>query len=94
MSVIRDISVILLAAEAFFCTLVPLVLFGVLVYGVWRLMTPQNLPAWLGKIRANVEMGLSYVELGMDAVTRPVIAAHKACANVSGWIRAVCGQEQ
>ncbi|MGD2105927.1 MAG: hypothetical protein PVJ55_12525 [Anaerolineae bacterium] len=94
MNVIRDISVILLAAEAFLFALIPLALFGVIVYGVWRLMRPQHLPTWLRTARCYVTMGLSYVESAMRAVVRPVMAAHKAGAALGGWIRAARGREQ
>lgn len=87
MSILRDISVIVLAAGAFIFTLIPLALSGVVVYGVWRLRSHRNLPTWLRKMRETMTLGLSYVDLAMDAVTRPVFALHAAFARVAGWIR-------
>lgn len=89
MNVLRDISVILLAAEAFVFTLIPLAVFGGLVYGVWRLRRHGNLPTWLRRVRGYVTLGLSYVELAMDVVARPVVVAHKAAATLEGWMRAL-----
>lgn len=87
MSILRDISVIILSAGAFIFTLIPLALFGVVVYGVWRLRRHQNLPTWLRKTRESVTLGLSYVDRAMDVVTKPVFAVHTAFARVAGWIR-------
>lgn len=91
MNVLRDISVILLAAEAFLFALIPLALFGALVYGVWWLRMHRNMPSWLRTARVHVNLGLSYVELAMDTIAAPVIAAHKAAAAVEGWSRAFKG---
>jgi hypothetical protein len=93
MSVLRDLSVIFLAAEAFIFTLIPLALFGGLVYGVWILRRHQNLPTWLGVARNYLMIGLSYVERGMDAATKPVFAVRAASATVEAWIRNVTGRE-
>lgn len=89
MNVLRDLSVILLAAEAFLFTLIPLALFGALVYGVWWLRAHHNLPTWLRQTREYMTLGLSYIELAMDAVTKPVFAVHSAFATLEGWIRAL-----
>ena len=94
MNVLRDISVILLAGEAFLFALIPLALFGALVYGVWWLRMHRNMPTWLRKMREYVMLGLSYVEQAMDVVARPVIAAHAAFATLESWIRAVRGRER
>jgi hypothetical protein len=89
MDVLRDLSVILLAAEAFIFILIPLALFGGLVYGVWWLLRHENLPTWLRIAREYLMTGLSYVELGMAAVAKPVFAVHGAFATVETWIRAI-----
>jgi len=91
MNVLRDISVILLAAEAFLFALIPLAFFGALVYGVWWLRMHRNMPSWLTALRTYLGLGLSYVETGMDALAKPVIAVHKAAATVEGWGRALSG---
>jgi hypothetical protein len=93
MNVLRDISVILLAAEAFIFALIPLALFGALVYGVWRLRQHRNMPTWLGDIRRYVMLGLSTVEQAMDAAAKPVIAVHAAFATVEGWLDALRKRE-
>ncbi|MGD9002623.1 MAG: hypothetical protein PVF04_08160 [Anaerolineae bacterium] len=93
MEVLRDLSVILLAVEAFIFALIPLALFGGLVYGVWKLRRHRNLPTWLGIARSYLMTALSYVELAMQAVTKPVFAVHRAFANVEVWIRTVTGRE-
>jgi hypothetical protein len=87
MSILRDISVIILAAGAFVFTLIPLALFGAVVYGVWWLLRHRNLPTWLRRGREYLTIGLSYVGLAMDAVTKPIFAVHTAFATVGGWIR-------
>ncbi len=94
MNVLRDISVILLAAEAFIFALIPLALFGALVYGVWRLRQHRNAPTWLRSVRGYVMLGLSYVEQAMDAAAKPVIAVHTAFATVEGWLGALRRRER
>jgi hypothetical protein len=94
MHVLRDLSVILLAAEAFVFALIPLALFGALVYGVWWLRMHEHMPTWLSKTRGYVMLGLSYVEQAMDAVARPVMAVHSAFATVEGWLSALRSREQ
>ncbi len=89
LNVLRDLSVILLAAEVILFALIPLALFGALVYGVWQLRRHQNLPTWLRKTREYFLLGLSYVDLGMDAAAKPVISVHSAFATVEGWLSAV-----
>lgn len=89
MSVLRDISVIVLSAGAFVFALIPLALFGVVVYGVWWLLEHRNLPTWLRQAREYVTLGLSYVELAMGVVVRPVFAVQAALATVGGWIRVI-----
>jgi len=91
MNVLRDVSVILLAAEAFLFALIPLVFFGALVYGVWWLRMHRNMPTWLSAARAYLGLGLSYVETGMDALAKPVIVAHGVASRVEGWGRALRG---
>jgi len=87
MSILRDISVIILAAGAFIFTLIPLALFGAVTYGVWWLRRHQNLPTWLRTAREYLTLGLSYVDLAMEIVTRPVFAVNTALAKVAGPIR-------
>lgn len=94
MNVLRDISVVLLAAEAFLLALIPLALFGALVYGVWRLRRHRNLPTWLRIGREYVMLGLSYVDQAMDAAAKPVIAVRSRVAKVGGWMRAMNGGER
>ncbi len=84
---LRDLSVILLAAQAFFCTLIPLALSAGVVYGVWWLRRRQNLPAWLRTGREYLSTGLSYIDRAMAAVTKPIFAANRALATVRAWIR-------
>jgi hypothetical protein len=85
-SILRDISVIILAAGVFIFTLIPLALFGAVTYGVWQLRRHRNLPTWLRTAREYLTLGLSYVDLAMEVVTRPVFAVHAAFARVAGWI--------
>jgi len=49
------------------------------------------MPSWLGAARTHFGLGLSYVEMAMDALAKPVIVAHKAAAAVEGWRRALKG---
>ena len=94
MNVLRDLSVILLAAQAFLFALVPLALFGGLVYGVWWLRMHRNLPNWLRKVRGYVTLGLSFVDRAMDALAKPVIAVHAAFATLEGWFRGLRGRRR
>ncbi len=85
MNWIRDVALILLAVEAFVFAMVPLVLFGGLVYGLWWLQRHENLPSWLQVIQAYVALVQAYVELAMSIVVRPVLQVHNILATVQGW---------
>ncbi len=87
MNVLRDISVIILAAGAFIFTLIPLVVSGAVVYGVWRLRRHRNLPTWLRRARGILMKASSAVETAMEVATRPIFAVHTASATVGGWLR-------
>ncbi len=89
MNVLRDLSVILLAVEAFVVALVPLALCGGLVYGLWWLMRRENLPAWLKMAQAYLDLGRAYVELAMAIVVRPIFVLHSALATVQGWLSVI-----
>ena len=85
MNWIRDFALILLAVEAFVFALVPLVVFGGLVYGLWWLQRHENLPSWLRIAQAYLALGRAYVELVMRIVVRPVLQVHAILATVQGW---------
>ncbi len=89
MNLLRDLSIILLAIEAFILALVPLALFGGLVYGLWELLKHERLPSWLKLAQAYLELGLAYVELAMAVIVRPILLVHSALATVQGWFSAV-----
>ena len=93
MHVLRDISVILLVSEAVVFALIPLALFGALVYGIWRLRRHQNLPTWLRLAQNYLGQGLSYVELAMSWIAKPVFATHTAFAHLTGSISPVWGNQ-
>lgn len=86
---LRELSVILLAAQAFFCALIPLAISAGIVYGVWWLRRDRNLPTWLRTGREYFATGLSYVNRAMDGVTRPFFAVSKLVATLEAWIRAL-----
>lgn len=88
MSFLRDLSIILLAVEMFAMALMPLMLFGGLVYGLWWLQRHENLPSWLKLAQAYLAMGRAYVELAMRAVVRPILLLHSVLATVQGWLGA------
>ena len=89
MNWIRNLALILLAAEAFVGALVPLVLFGGLVYGMWWLQRHENLPTWLQLIRAYVSLAQSYVELAMQIVVKPVVRVNDTLATAQGWLNGI-----
>ncbi len=86
MNWVRDFALILLAAEAFILALIPLALFGGLVYGLWWLQKHENLPSWLQLIRSYLTLIQSYVELAMRMLARPILQVHAALATVQGWM--------
>jgi hypothetical protein len=86
MNWLRDLAVILLAIEAFFMALVPLVLFGGLVYGLWWLQRHENLPSWLRVAQSYVSLVQAYVVLVMRTVVRPILRVHAALATVQSWL--------
>lgn len=89
MNWIRDVALILLVVEAFAMALVPLVLCGGLVYGLWWLQRHENLPSWLQLARSYLSLGQSYVELAMRIVVRPILQVHAALATVQGWLEGI-----
>ena len=89
MATLRDLSLILLACEAFAMALVPLMLLGAAVYGVWRLRRHENLPTWLQLAQAYLSLGRGYVELAMQALVRPILVVHSALAQVQGLLGAI-----
>jgi hypothetical protein len=91
MSLLSNLSLILLAAEAFIFALVPLALLGGLVYGLWWLQRHENLPRWLGLARSYLEMGRAYVELAMEAAVKPILLLHSAVATIQNWLDAITG---
>ncbi len=86
MNWIRNLALILLAAEAFIAALVPLALFGGLVYGMWWLQRHENLPTWLQLIRAYVSLAQSYIELAMQMIIKPVVQVNAILATIQGWL--------
>jgi hypothetical protein len=89
MSWLRDLSLIVLAVEAFFLALVPLLLLGGLVYGMWWLQRHENLPTWLQLAQAYLALARAYVELAMRTVIRPILWVHSVLATVQGWLGAI-----
>jgi len=89
MSLLRDLSLILLAGGAFVLALVPLALLGGAVYGMWYLQRHENLPSWLRLAQAYLALGRAYVELAMRAVIRPILLVHSILAVVQGWLGAI-----
>jgi hypothetical protein len=89
MTTLRDLSLILLACEVFIMALVPLVLLGGVIYGLWRLQRHENLPSWLKVAQAYLALGRGYVELAMRAAVRPILQAHSILATARGLLGAV-----
>jgi hypothetical protein len=89
MAVLRDLSIILLAVAMFAMALVPLAVFGGLVYGLGWLGRHEHLPSWLRLAQAYVTLGRAYVERAMRAVVSPIMAVHSIMATVQGWLRAI-----
>jgi hypothetical protein len=86
MAVLRDLSIILIAIEAFFLALAPVVVLGALIYGLGWLQRHENLPRWLKVARAYESLGQAYVELAMAYVVRPLVFIHSATAMVQRWL--------
>ena len=89
MAVLRDLSIILLAVEAFVLAMVPLTLLGGLVYGLWWLRRHENLPSWLHLAQTYLNLGRSYVELAMAAVVRPILFVNSVVQAIQGWLDAI-----
>ncbi|RLC61017.1 MAG: hypothetical protein DRI80_09755 [Chloroflexota bacterium] len=92
MTLLRDLSLILLAGEVFIMALVSLALLGGAVYGLWYLQRHENLPSWLRLAQAYLALGRAYVELAMQAVVRPILLLHSILATVRGWLGAIIKQ--
>ncbi|RLC95371.1 MAG: hypothetical protein DRI77_10090 [Chloroflexi bacterium] len=89
MAVLSNLSLILLAVEAFIIALIPLILCGGLVYGLWWLQRHENLPSWLRLAQAYLALGRAYVELAMRAVIKPILLLHSAVATAQNWLGAI-----
>lgn len=89
MAVLRDFSIILLAVATFAMALVPLAVFGGLVYALGWLGRHEHLPRWLRLAQAYLTLGRAYVERAMRAVVSPVMAVHSTIATVQGWLHAI-----
>ena len=89
MNWIRDLSLILLAAEIFVAALIPLLLCGGLVYGLWWLRRRENLPRWLKLAQSYLTLGRTYVELAMAVVVRPILVLNSALATAQGWLSVI-----
>ena len=89
MSIVRDISLVLLAIEAFVLALLPLSLLGGLAYGLWWLRRHEHLPSWLSLAQAYLGVGQAYVELAMASIVRPIFAIHSALSTLKGWFGAL-----
>ncbi|HDQ73501.1 MAG TPA: hypothetical protein ENN19_15610 [Chloroflexi bacterium] len=86
MAWIRDLAIILLAIEAFIVALVPLLIVGGLVYGMWWLLRRENLPAWLKMAQAYLDLACAYVKLAMAHVIRPFIWIQTTLATAHAWL--------
>jgi len=89
MSTIRDLSLILLAVEAFVVALVPLALMGGLVYATWWLRRHENLPRWLQLARGYLTLGQTYVEVAMRTAAQPILRIHSFLATLRRWFGAI-----
>jgi hypothetical protein len=86
MAVLRDFSIIFIAIEAFFIALMPIVVFGAAIYGLWWLQRHENLPRWLKVARAYESLGKAYVELAAAYIVRPFLFVHSTLAMVQRWL--------
>ena len=84
MTVYRDLSLILLACWAFVIALVPLLLLGAVIYGLWQLQRHEHLPSWLKAAQAYLALGRSYIELAMAAIVRPILLVNSVLATIQG----------
>jgi hypothetical protein len=89
MAVLRDLAIILIAVEAFVLALVPLVLFGALVYSLGWLGRHENLPGWLKLAQAYVALAQAYVEMAMAIVVRPILFINSISATIRRWLGGV-----
>lgn len=86
MAVLRDLSIILIAIEAFFLALAPVVILGASIYGLGWLQRHENLPRWLKVAQAYESLGQAYVELAMAYIVRPLMFVHSSVAMVQRWL--------
>lgn len=89
MTVLRDMAIMLLIAEMAVFALAPLVVLGGLIYGMGWLQKHDNLPTWLQVIRAYVDLVVSYVELAMGIVAKPVLLVKGVSAAVQEWLEKI-----
>jgi hypothetical protein len=83
MAALRDISVILLAIEAFVSLLIPAIIIGAGVYGVRWLR--RKLPPLFAQARKYLALIQLYVNRVCAAVVAPLIAASALVAQLSAW---------
>jgi hypothetical protein len=83
MAALRDVSVILLAIEAFVLLLIPAIIIGACVYGVRWLR--RKLPPLFAQARKYLALIQLYVNRVCAAVVAPLIAAYALVAQLSAW---------
>lgn len=86
MSILRDLSVILLAFEAFLIALVPLILLAAVNYFAIRFRWWQVLPRYAAVGRYYLFRGQQIVMDVGKAVRAPIVAVAKAQARVAAMV--------
>jgi uncharacterized membrane protein len=86
MAVLRDLSIILIAIEAFFLALAPVMILGAAIYGLGWLQRHENLPRWLKMAQTYESLGQAYVELAAAYIVRPFVFALSTLATVQRWL--------
>ena len=89
MNWMRDVALILLAVELFVIALIPTLLCGGLVYGLWWLRRHDNMPRWLKLAQAYLALVQAYVELALGLLVRPILALNSALATAQSWLSVI-----
>lgn len=93
MSILRDLSLILLAAEVTLFTLAVLAVLAVVNYFALRSRWWHVIPSWFAVARGYLALGLRIVERICRLIVAPVMAIGSATAGVRRVLRSLPGSE-
>jgi len=94
MSILRDVSLILLALEGVVFTLLALAALAAINYGLVRFRWWHTIPRWFGLLRGYLAIGQRWVEQACRIAVTPIMTVAAAVAAVSGGARVLVNKDE